>query len=60
MDELNDLGIDRTLYLARCWLGKDLSEELVKTVVRDCIVCPRIDPAPVSWDKRSLNVEEVR
>ena len=52
------LGINRTLRLARKQLGRQVSRKVVRTVVRGCQECQRIDPAPVRWETSSLEVEE--
>lgn len=48
------LGLDRTFYIARSVLGDEVTYEMAQTVVRECHVCRRIDPAPVRWDRGQL------
>ena len=49
---------DRTLYLSRCKWGDAVQRDDVVSVVRECQVCRRVDPAPVRWDHGELSVEE--
>ena len=50
------LGIDRTMYLARKRYPS-VTRSLVEKVVKRCTRCCSIDPAPVSWEKGSLEVQ---
>ena len=51
------LGIDRTLYVARSLLGDQVTHDIAQSVVKQCHVCKRIDPAPVTWEKGTLSTE---
>ena len=58
LHDTNHLGVDRTLYLSRCKWGDAVQRDDVVSVVRECQVCRRVDPAPVRWDHGELSVEE--
>ncbi|GAB1602697.1 hypothetical protein Ahia01_000549600 [Argonauta hians] len=51
------MGVDRTLYLARL-VEPTTSREEVERVVRECIPCQSIDPAPSSHRRGRLDVRE--
>lgn len=53
------LGMDRTHYTAEKILGKEVSMELVRNIVKMCPICQRVDPAPVTWEKGALDVAQV-
>lgn len=55
--ERHHLGIKRTFFLAKKELGNEVTQAVVEDVVRGCDPCHRIDPAPVKWEKGSLDVE---
>ena len=57
--EVHHLGVKRTMYLVKTRFGDKAPKELVDKVVRECMVCKRIDPAPVTWETGSLSVEEI-
>ena len=58
--EQHHFGVDRTFELARQCLGHDLSRQMVKDVVTDCVQCARIDPAVnFRWQKGSIATSEV-
>lgn len=51
-------GVDRTLYFMRK-LNPKVSKEMVSRVVASCQICKSIDPAPVRWEKGTLEVESI-
>lgn len=51
-------GIDRTLYFARK-AGIETTRDDVSRLIRECQTCQSIDPAPVRWEKGSLDVAGV-
>jgi hypothetical protein len=51
-------GVDRTLYLARiCFPDQTIPRSEVENVVRDCLRCKSIDPAPIHWEPGAVEVE---
>ena len=50
-------GVRRTLYFVK-QIASGVSKATVKTVVRECEECQSIDPAPMHWSKRALNVKQ--
>ena len=59
MHEMHHLGVGSTLYLAKQRFGPDIERGIVENVVKECLVCRRVDPAPASWDKGTLAVDKV-
>ncbi|XP_043214663.1 uncharacterized protein LOC122378020 [Amphibalanus amphitrite] len=51
-------GIRRTLYFCRR-KSPTVSRKMVQGVVRRCIKCQSIDPAPATWPRGKLSVETV-
>ena len=51
------MGTKRTFFLAKKELGNGVTQAVVEDVVRGCDPCQKIDPAPVKWEKGSLDVE---
>ncbi|XP_067944900.1 uncharacterized protein [Watersipora subatra] len=56
---VHQLGVARTFYLAKRGLGTDVSFETVEKVVKQCLTCRRIDPAPIKWEKGNLEVSKI-
>ena len=54
--DLHHMGVERTLYLARK-VDPAATRESAKRVVRQCMQCQSIDPAPVIHQQGSLGVE---
>ena len=50
-------GVDRTLHLAR-QVDPSVTRRQVENVVRQCVECRSIDPAPVRWNSGRLSVEK--
>ena len=50
-------GVRRTLYFVK-QIAPGVSKAAVKTVVRECEERQSINPAPVHWSKRALNVKQ--
>ena len=59
MHNIHHLGVRGMLYLVENKFGPDIDKQVVENVVRECLVCRRVDPAPVSWEKGTLSVERV-
>lgn len=54
---IHHFGVDRTLYLVtRSHPGLKISRASVDSVVKKCVQCARIDPAPVRWEHGDLSV----
>jgi ribonuclease HI len=54
----NHFGVDRTLYVVRRrHPTKGFRREEVEQIVRSCQRCVSVDPAPVQWEKGSLDVK---
>ena len=53
--KMHHMGVERTLFLARK-IDPGVTKDTVKRVVRDCIECQSIDPAPVVHQGGSLGV----
>ena len=51
-------GIERSLYFAKR-LVPSVSRDEVEKAVRKCQICSSIDPAPIKWEKGTLEVDEV-
>ena len=51
------LGVDRTLYLVRKE-DSSVSKREVADCISKCHQCKSVDPAPVSWTKGTLSVED--
>uniref|UniRef100_A0A5S6QNW2 Integrase catalytic domain-containing protein n=1 Tax=Trichuris muris TaxID=70415 RepID=A0A5S6QNW2_TRIMR len=51
-------GINRTLYFAR-QLNPLVTRRQLQDIVASCDACRSIDPAPVRWEKGTLEVQEV-
>lgn len=51
-------GIDRTLYFARK-AGVEASRDDIKNLIHRCQCCQSIDPAPVKWERGSLDVGSI-
>jgi hypothetical protein len=57
LHEKHHFGVRRTLYLTKqVYPDKNVAEEDVKRVVKECRRCLSIDPAPVQWEKGHLDV----
>ena len=50
-------GVDRSLYLARL-VNPHVTRNDVEAVVKNCVQCRTIDPAPIHHDKGDLRVSE--
>lgn len=50
-------GVDRTLHLAQ-QVDSSITRRQVENVVRQCVQCSSIDPAPVRWNSGRLSVEK--
>ena len=48
-------GVDRTLYLT-CILDESVTRDEVEDIVKKCIECQSIDPAPVTHERGMLSV----
>jgi hypothetical protein len=58
--DLHHLGVNRTWYVVKqCFPGKEVKKEDVVKVVKQCLRCKEIDPAPVRYEKGSLEVDTV-
>ena len=58
--ELNHLGVNRTLYLVRtCCPELSIKKEDVENVVRRCVRCRPIDPAPLMSEGGKLEIPDV-
>ena len=58
--ELNHLGVNRTLYLVRtCCPELYIKKEDVENVVRRCMRCRSIDPAPLMSEGGKLEIPDV-
>ena len=55
--EAHHMGVDRTLFLARK-IDPSVDREAVKRVVRQCVQCQSIDPAPVTHQGGGLGVAD--
>ena len=55
--EQHHFGVRRTLHLAR-QVHPQTTRKQVEQMVRDCVRCARIDPAPVRWHNGRLEVSE--
>ena len=55
--EAHHMGVDRTLFLARR-IDPSVDREAVKRVVRQCVQCQSIDPAPVTHQGGGLGVAD--
>ncbi|XP_067930525.1 uncharacterized protein [Watersipora subatra] len=67
-DEIEDIkkvhqdhhfGVSKTLYLAQKKLGRTIKKDIVKQVVKTCLMCNSVDPHPIKWDHGQLNVANV-
>jgi transposase InsO family protein len=57
--EEHHLGTDRTLHLVRrSHPGVAIARRDVESVVQACAQCRSIDPAPIQWERGTLEVEE--
>ena len=57
--ELHHLGVNKTLRLVqRCYPDAKIDSDEVAQVVRECVRCKSIDPAPVRWIPGNLDVKE--
>lgn len=55
---IHHFGVDRTYYLVnRCYPSLKVSRDSVDRVVKRCMQCARIDPAPVRWEHGELSVD---
>ena len=55
--EKHHLGVDRNLHLVRRRYPQ-VSQDIVAELVRSCVACSSIDPAPVQWERGDLEVKE--
>ena len=52
-------GIDATIFLCQQkFAGCTVDKDLVQTVVKNCNRCQSIDPAPVRWERGTVEVDE--
>lgn len=51
------LGVDRTYYLAKKE-DPSITRKEVEDCIQKCHQCKSIDPAPITWEKGTLSVEE--
>jgi ribonuclease HI len=57
---LNHLGVNRTFYLVKkCHPNCNIRKTDVEKVVKKCMKCKSIDPAPLRMEKGTLDVDEV-
>ena len=55
---IHHFGVDRTLYLVNCsFPDLKVSRASVDRVIKMCMQCARIDPAPVRWEHGELSVD---
>lgn len=55
---IHHFGVDRTLYfVSRNHPSLKVSRDSVDRVVKKCVQCARIDPAPVRWEHGELSVD---
>jgi hypothetical protein len=58
--DLHHLDVNRTWYVVKqCFPGKEVNKEDVVKVVKQCLRCKEIDPAPVRYEKETLEVDTV-
>ena len=55
--DMHHMGIDKTLYLIRK-VDRSVNKETVRQVVRQCMRCQSIDPAPITHQAGELQVAE--
>ena len=56
LEDVHNMGVERTLYLARK-LNLDVSRESVKKIVSSCLRCQCIDPGPVTYTCGEFSVD---
>lgn len=54
--DMHHMGVERTLFLARK-VDPAVTKEAVKRIVKECIECQSIDPAPVNHQQGILGVD---
>lgn len=57
MHNMHHVGVDRTLFLVRK-VDPNISRRSVQEVVRNCVKCQSVDPAPVVHEKGNIGTED--